>query len=167
MLAQLDVNREAYKIPYAIVISCNLYGPHDRFDAEKGHVVPSLVRKFFEAKRDGKKVSVWGNGSARRDFMYVEDVARALELIMQKAEGAINLGSHDVHSIREVVDSLAAHTGMKDKIEWDAGKPNGQEYRAYDLAKLDALGFRTSTTLEQGLKKTYDWYAENHSVARK
>jgi len=167
MLAQLDVYRESYKMPYALVVSCNLYGPHDRFNIETGHVVPSLVRKFYEASQSGQNISVWGDGSAQRDFLYVDDVARALELIMQNADGPINLGSHAIHSIREAVDILAAHTKQQDKIVWDASKPNGQPFRAYDLSKLDRLGYRAAYTLERGLKETYDWYANNHQAARR
>ncbi|MFY9289055.1 MAG: NAD-dependent epimerase/dehydratase family protein [Alphaproteobacteria bacterium] len=167
MLAHLDINQENHGINYAFVVSSNLYGPHDRFNTEVGQVVPSLIRKFYEAKQTGKKISVWGNGSAQRDFMYVKDTARALRLIMDTIDGPVNLGSNHVHSIRDVVTHLATYTGQEDKVEWDASKPNGQPYRGYDLSKLQQAGFQSAFSLEQGLRETYDWYAENEAIARK
>jgi GDP-L-fucose synthase len=166
MLAQLIAYREQYGMPYAFVISANLYGPHDKFDVEHGHVTPSLVRKFFEAKRSGGRVSVWGNGSARRDFIYASDVAAALVAIMEAVDGPVNMGSGNVHSIREIVDALADITGLADRVDWDASKPNGQDYREYDLSTLHGTGFRPVVPLPEGLALTYAWYQESYSQAR-
>lgn len=167
MLAQLNAYHEDYGLPFAFVISANLFGPHDKFDTQFGHVTPALVRKFHEAKESGGKVVVWGDGSARRDFVFVKDVSDALLRIMDGATGAVNLGSGAVHRIRDVVDCLAAHTGLQARVEWDASKPNGQDYRAYDLTKLKATGFEPRYTLHEGLRITYDWYARNATLARK
>jgi len=167
MLAQLNSYKESYGLDSAFVISGNLYGPYDKFDPEYGHVTPALVRKFYEAKRDNTPVSVWGNGSAIRDFLYVDDVATALLSIMDHLEGPINMGSGILNSIRDIVDILAMHTNMVDQVTWDANKPNGQEYRAYNLDKLFSTGFKATVSLEQGVRMTYDWYAKHANIARK
>jgi GDP-L-fucose synthase len=166
MLAQLIAYNEQYGLPYAFVISANLYGPHDKFDVEHGHVTPSLVRKFVEAKQSGGRVSVWGNGSARRDFIYSSDVAGALVAIMEQVEGPVNMGSGNVHSIREIVDALCEISGLHDRVEWDALKPNGQDYREYDLTALKNTGFRPRVPLYEGLARTYAWYQTSREVAR-
>lgn len=167
MLAQLTAYRESYGMNYAFALSTNLYGPHDRFNIETGHVIPSLIRKFYEAKTTGGTVTVWGDGSGQRDFLYIKDAARALHLIMDKAEGPINLATGTTHTIRAAVDILAQHTGLQEKIVWDASKPNGQVIRAYDVSKLTAAGFSPDYTLARGLTETYDWYAANAATARK
>lgn len=166
MYAQLNAYKEQWNFQSVFAISGNLFGPHDKFDPEHGHVTPSLVRKFFEAKRDGTRVNVWGDGSARRDFMYSLDAGEGLYCCMQKGEGAINLGSGQVHAIREIVDILADITGLQDKIDWDASKPNGQDFRAYDHTRLAATGFKPRYTLKEGVTKTYEWYAKNADQAR-
>ena len=91
MLAQLEAYRD--KFEWAYVVSCNLYGPRDKFDIINGHVVPSLIRKFYEAKRDGTDVTVWGDGSAKRDFIYIKDAARFISLVMDQVQGPINMGA--------------------------------------------------------------------------
>ena len=166
MLAQLEAYRESDGLNFSFVISGNLYGPHDKFDIHWGHVTPALVRKFFEAKRDHQKVSVWGNGSAKRDFLYAKDVALALFNIMNSVEGPVNMASGEVHSIRELVDALAEHTGMTTQVEWDETKPNGQDYRAYDLTKLFSTGFKPMHSFKQAICETYDWYAAHAATAR-
>lgn len=167
MLAQLIAYNEQYGLPYAFVISANLYGPHDKFDVEHGHVTPSLVRKFVEAKQSGGRVSVWGNGSARRDFIYSSDVAGALVAIMEQVEGPVNMGSGNVHSIREIVDELGRITGLNDRIDWDPAKPNGQDYREYDLSRLQSTGFVPAISLREGLVATVEWFIRAAGTVRK
>jgi GDP-L-fucose synthase len=165
MLAQLHAYENSYGMHYAFAFSSNLFGPHDRFNIETGHVIPSLVKKFHDAKQAKKQVTVWGDGSALRDFLYIKDCARALHAIMNHATGPLNLASGSSHRIREVVEILAAYTGMKDQIVWDKSKPNGIIYRAYDVSRLQAIGFACQHTLEQGLHETYDWYAAHSGSA--
>lgn len=167
MLAQLMAYHEQYDLPYAFVISGNLYGPRDKFDPEFGHVTPALVRKFHEARLSGGEVTVWGHGTARRDFTYADDCARALLCIMQSVQGPVNLGSGSVHAIREIVDGLADITGLTDRVVWDTDKPDGQDHRAYDLSRLFATGFRPQVPLAEGLRRTYEWYAAEAASARK
>ena len=167
MLAQLKAYQESYNMDFAFAISSNLYGPHDKYDIKYGHVVPSLIRKFYEAKMNNGTVQVWGDGSPARDFVYASDAADALLIIMDKVNGEINLASGEVSSIKEVVNCLAEHTHMQDRVFWDTSKPNGQGYRSYDLTKLFATGFKPKISLREGLNLTYDWYAANSATARK
>lgn len=162
MLAMLEAYRESYGLDWAYVVSCNLFGPRDKFDTEFGHVVPSLVKKFFDAKRAGTDVLVWGDGSAQRDFMYVKDTARVALEIMRKIEGPANIGSGRVFRIRDIVEALGEISGMSDRIAWDATKPNGQDYRAYDLSKIQGIGFECRYSIRDGLQETWDWYCANH-----
>jgi GDP-L-fucose synthase len=161
MLAMLEAYEQSYSLPWAYIVSCNLYGARDKFDPVNGHVVPSLIRKFHYAWLHGAPVTVWGDGSARRNFLYVKDLARLSLTVMESVHGAINVGDGTVYSIRQVVDTLSKITGVTD-IKWDGTKPNGQIYRAADLSLLDATGFRPVYSLEQGLKETWDWYVVNH-----
>lgn len=160
MLAML----ETYGMDFAYVVSCNLFGPRDKFDPVNGHVVPALVRKFYEAKRDGTNVTVWGDGSAKRDFIYIKDAARAIVTIMDKGRGPINMGTNSVLRIGDIIWGLADIAGLLgDRIIWDRSKPNGVDYRGYDLSRLDALGFKPGHTIRQGLKETWDWYCNEHA----
>lgn len=167
MLCHLESYKEDFGLSYAYVISGNLYGPRDKFDPQFGHVTPSLIRKFFEAKRDGTNVSVWGDGSARRDFMYCVDAANALIAIAENIEGSVNMAAGKVRQIKDIVNVLAEITGMQNRIEWDTSKPNGQDYRAYDLTTLQTTGFQPKFDLEQGLPETYKWFDQNYSNFRK
>lgn len=162
MLAMLRAYEESHGMEWAYVVSCNLFGPRDKFDTEFGHVVPSLIKKFYDAKHRGENVVVWGNGTAKRDFMYVKDTARVGLAVMQNISGPVNIGSGTVYSIRDIVDMIVDISDMKDRVVWDETKPNGQDYRAYDLAKINSVGFNCQFTIRQGLEETWAWYAENH-----
>lgn len=163
MLAMLSAYEESYDLKWAYIISCNLFGPRDKFDTEFGHVVPSLIKKFYDAKQRGESVVVWGDGSAQRDFMYIKDTARVAFTIMQQLTGAINIGSGHVYRIRDIVETLARITKMSDRVIWDSEKPNGQDYRAYDLSKIHAAGFSCQYTLESALQETWDWYVQQQT----
>lgn len=160
MLAMLRAYEESHGLEWAYVVSCNLFGPRDKFDTEFGHVVPSLIKKFYDAKQSGDNVVVWGDGSAQRDFMYVKDTARVGLAIMQGVDGPANIGSGSVIRIRDIVEMIADITDMADQVVWDASKPNGQDYRAYDLSKIDAVGFKCKYTIRQGLEETWRWYCK-------
>jgi GDP-L-fucose synthase len=166
MLAQLQTYEESYGMPYAFAFCVNLYGPHDRFNTETGHVIPSLVKKFNDAKQAKTKVTVWGDGSAHRDFLYIKDASRALHVIMDKINGPINLATGKSQRIRDIVEILAAYTGTEDQVHWDTSKPSGYILRTYDVSLLDAAGFKCQYTLEQALHETYDWYASHSSTVR-
>lgn len=161
MLAMLEAYKESYGMDWAYIVSCNLFGPGDKFDTVNGHVVPSLIKKFYVAKLNNESVTVWGDGSAQRDFMYVSDTARVAVQIMNNLSGAVNIGSGKVFPIREIVEMIAEISGMHGRVVWDASKPNGQDYRAYDLSKINSIGFQTKHSIFEGLKETWDWYCEN------
>lgn len=156
MLAHLTVSG----LDWAMPIATNMYGPHDRFDVEHGHVIPSLVRKFHEGE-----ATVWGDGGQRRDFLYVKDAVRALVMIMEQGHGAINLATGVSDNIALVANVLQDASGHG--YEFDISKPVGQTTRSYDVSKLAALGFKSEYTLEQGLRETYAWYEANVATARK
>ncbi|MFA5394434.1 MAG: NAD-dependent epimerase/dehydratase family protein [Methanogenium sp.] len=155
-LAQLIANKNQYGMDYAYAISGNLYGEFDKFDVEKGHVIPSLIAKFCTAKTLNKPVIVWGTGIAVRDFSYSGDTARALVYLMNQGDGPINIGSGFLHPIKDIVDILSVYT--QTDVIWDSSKPDGQLERYYDLSKLHSLGFLPTTDLKEGLKKTLLWY---------
>lgn len=166
MLAQLEAYKEQYGIDFAYAISTNLYGAHDRFDEQYGHVVPSLVSKFYSASLSGEDVTVWGDGSPQRDFLYSRDAAEALRLIGEKGHGAINLASGSPVKIRDVVELLAEISRIKGAVRWDSTKPNGQMLRQYSVDRLSEIGFSPQYSLQEGLKETYDWFSQNQDNLR-
>lgn len=159
-LAMLEAYEGDHGLEWAYIVSCNLFGARDKFDTEFGHVVPSLIAKFHQARQNGGAVTVWGDGSAQRDFLYVRDCAVAISRIMATGRGPINIGSGTVYRIGDIVETLARVTNMEDRIAWDTSKPNGQDYRAYDLSHLSALGFKPAFSLEEGLRETWEWYCQ-------
>ena len=168
MLAQLDAYRTQYGFDSAFVVSCNIFGPHDRFNVAEGHVTPSLIAKFEEAKRTGGKVGVWGNGSAVRDFLFSYDCGAAILAVLDSGvQGPVNFGCGDHIAIRTIVEELTRIYGFADdRIAWDASKPNGQAKRVYDLTRLNSTGFKARYSLGEGLKITADWYAAHRLEAR-
>jgi GDP-L-fucose synthase len=162
MLAMLEAYQDSYGLEWAYIVSANLFGPRDRFDTETGNVVPSLIKKFHDAKKSGGVVTVWGDGSAQRDFVYIKDAAQIALGVMNGVEGPVNMGSGQIYRIRDVVDALAEITDMSGRVEWDRSKPNGQAYRAYDLSKINGLGLKPAYSIREGLKETWLWYCAQH-----
>lgn len=158
MLSMLEAYEDSYGLEWAYIISCNLFGPGDKFDTLNGHVIPSLIKKFYDAKKSNSNVVVWGDGSAQRDFMYVKDAARVSVTIMKDICGPANIGCGLVYSIQEIVNILASITDMEDMVVWDNSKPNGQDYRQYDLSKITSKEFKCLYSIRQGLQETWDWY---------
>jgi GDP-L-fucose synthase len=167
MLAQLEAYHAQYGLDYAFCVSTNLYGPNDKFDEKWGHVIPSLVSKFHDAATQGKDVTVWGTGKARRDFLFAEDAAAAMRQIADRFTGPINLASGETHSIRDLVNTLSEVTGFQGRLIWDETKPDGQNLRQYDISKLQGLGFKPANSLRQGLEKTYAWFKANAGQVRR
>lgn len=166
MLAQL----EAYEkggLEFAFAISTNLYGPRDHFNLETGHVVPSLVRKFYEASVSGDEVVLWGDGLSKRDIMHSHDAARGLIKIMQNATGRVNLATGRMLAIREIAETLGDISGVGRRYRFDTSKPKGHEFVGINIDRLKATGFEPSFTAETGLADVYRWYAENSASARK
>ena len=146
----------------------NLYGPGDNFDLETSHVLPALMHKFDLAKRQGDPgVAVWGSGKPRREFMYVDDLADALCFLMQHYDSPeiINIGTGEDISIAALAKLVAEIVGFEGAIEFDPGKPDGTPRKLMDVSKLDGLGWRAATGLEDGIRRTYEWFVANRSTA--
>lgn len=163
MLAMCEAYQESYGMDWAYIVSCNLFGPNDKFDTEFGHVIPSLIKKCYDAKQSGNNISVWGDGSAQRDFLYIKDTAKAALAIMEHLSGPVNIGSGTVHSIKDMVAIIAEIAGLQERIVWDPSKPNGQDFRSYDLSKLASTGFKPTYSMRQGLEETWNWYCKQQA----
>jgi GDP-L-fucose synthase len=141
----------------------NLYGPQDNFDLETSHVLPALIRKIHEAKTNNHEfVEVWGTGNPLREFMYVEDLAEALVFLMESyhENQLINVGTGKDISILDLTKLIVDIVGYKGTIKFDATKPDGTPRKLLDVSRLNSLGFKAKTSLEDGIRKTYQWYLE-------
>jgi GDP-L-fucose synthase len=167
MLAQLEAYAQQYGLDYGYMICTNLYGPNDRFDETYGHVVPSVISRFHNAKVQGlAEAVVWGDGTPTRDFLYADDAARAFVTVAENGFGAFNTASGESTTIRELIETVSAAAGYEGKIRWDTSKPNGQQRRAYDISRLTSLAWRPEVRLAEGVKLTYDWFSSSTSVRR-
>jgi len=163
LIIQSWAYRDQYGFDSTILLPANLYGPHDNFDLESSHVVPALIRKFIESE---DSVSVWGSGKASREFIYVEDVCRAISDCCEKEDlrGPYNLGTGKETTVRELVENISSITEFDGQIEWDTSKPDGQVRRYYDMSKFEKdIGYIPSASLKEGLKKTIEWYRVNYA----
>jgi GDP-L-fucose synthase len=162
LLVQSQAYRQQYGFNSIYLLPVNLYGPGDKFDLEDSHVIPALIIKYLTAVNNGDKVvEAWGTGKASREFLYVEDAARAIVLATEKYDKPepVNIGAGREISIRELTDIIAELTGFKGEIRWDTSKPDGQPRRCLvtDRAR-EQFGFEARTDFREGLKKTIDWY---------
>ncbi len=169
MLVQGQAFRQEYGFNSIFLLPVNLYGPRDNFDPASSHVIPALIRKALEAKESGAQEMIcWGTGSATREFLYVEDCARAIVLATERYDGddPVNLGSGMEISIRELSETVARLCGFTGKIVWDSTKPDGQPRRCLDVARAnEKFGFRAEMSFEEGLKRTIAWYLENRHTS--
>lgn len=158
----LRILAEEIGLRYTYGIFTNLYGPHDRFDIENGHVIPSLIAKAYSAAQSGVALEVWGDGSAQRDFLHAEDVAQAILICLDQndANRLINISSGQGVSIRHVAETTAAIAGIA-QLHFASDKPVGIPSRVVDNKQLISLGFVPSISIEDGLSSTYNWYASN------
>lgn len=165
LLVQSQAYRQQYQFNSIYLLPVNLYGPRDDFSLETSHVIPALIRKCVEAKRRGDDhIEVWGTGSATREFLYVEDAANAVALASEHYDEScpVNVGTGTEISIRDLAHLISSLTGFDGRIIWDGSKPNGQPRRCLDTEKAQRLfGFKATTTLAEGLKRTIDWYLKN------
>lgn len=166
LLVQSQAYRQQYGFNAIFLLPVNLYGPLDNFDPGSSHVIPALIKKFVEARETGaSEVEVWGDGSATREFLYVDDAAEAIVRATERYDGAepVNLGAGFEISIRALAEKIAALTGFTGCIIWDTSKPNGQPRRSLDVSRAQALfDFRATTTFDRGLKSTVEWYVRTH-----
>lgn len=161
LLVQSQAYREQYGFNSIYLLPVNLYGPGDNFDFETSHVIPALIRKFVDATSSGAPVVLWGDGSATREFLYVDDAARGIVSAAFSYDESlpVNLGSGCEISIRQLADKIARLTGFRGEIGWDPSRPNGQPRRALDTTRAkEKFGFEAEVSLDEGLKRTVDWY---------
>lgn len=170
----LLVQCQAYHAQYAMnaifLMPVNLYGPGDHFDLLNSHVIAAVIRKCVEAKEMGvEEVVLWGDGTASREFLYVEEAAEAIVMATEVYDkpDPVNLGSGLEVPIRELAERVAAVVGFRGRISWDTSKPNGQPRRCLDVSRAEKeFGFRARMPLDEGLRRTYDWYmAHRNSIA--
>ena len=157
-------NRQ-YGTKYISVMPTNLYGPNDNFNPETSHVLPALIQRFHKAKIENKKeVSVWGTGTPRREFLYVDDLADACLFLMENYNESeiINIGTGEDIQISELADMIKEVINFKGKMVNDPSKPDGTPQKQLDVSKLHALRWKHKTELREGIKKTYQWFLENH-----
>ncbi len=170
MLAQSQAYREQYGFNSIVLFPVNLYGPRDNFDLKTSHVIPALIRKFSEAKELKKgSVSLWGDGSPSREFLYVEDAAEGILRAAEVYDGSlpVNLGTGEEVAIRDLAAIIAGEVGFAGRIDWDTTKPNGQPRRCLDISRAKQLfGFQARHNLREGLKKTVAWFNANRSNLR-
>ena len=162
LLVQSQGYRQQYGFNSIFLLPVNLYGPGDSFDAKFSHVIPALIRKCVDARRQKlSEITVWGTGKATREFLYVEDAAEAIILATEKYNKSdpVNIGAGFEISIKELVKLIGKIIGFKGKVIWDKTKPDGQPRRFLDTKKAaKEFGFKAKTTFEEGLRKTVEWY---------
>jgi GDP-L-fucose synthase len=157
-------NRQ-YGTDYISVMPTNLYGPNDNFDLETSHVLPAMIRKFHEAKTTGRSsVEIWGTGTPRREFLYIEDLADACVHLMESYDdsGIINIGVGEDISIKDLALLVKKIVGYAGETVYDASKPDGTPRKLLDVSKLRSLGWKAQTSLEEGIRRTYEWYLQNN-----
>ncbi len=157
--------RQQYGLNSVVVIPGNMYGEYDNFRKDESHVIPAMVRRYFEAKREGaKRVIMWGSGRPVRDFVYAGDVARLLPWFLENYNSSepVNISSGTTTSIRELAETVKELVGYPGEIVWDSTKPDGQMVKIFDVRRLHGLGLSCPTSLREGLRRTIQWLAQNY-----
>ncbi|MEU9261522.1 GDP-L-fucose synthase [Streptomyces sp. NPDC048212] len=160
-IVQVQSYRRQYGASYISAMPTNLYGPGDNFDLETSHVLPALIRRFHEAKRDGAdEVTLWGSGSPRREFLHVDDLAAACVRLLEVYDDAepVNVGCGEDLAIRELAQTVADVTEYQGRIVWDTTKPDGTPRKLLDVSRLSSLGFKPQIPLRDGIARTYAWW---------
>jgi GDP-L-fucose synthase len=162
LFVMADAYRRQYGLNAVCLLPVNLYGPRDNFDLESSHVIPAMIRKFIEANAAGRdEVVLWGDGTPTREFLYVEDCARAIVLALERYDGSepVNLGAGFEISMRELAEKIAVLCEFRGRLRWDTSRPNGQPRRSLDTRRAQALfGFSAEVSFDDGLRRTIDWY---------
>jgi len=170
LLVQSQSYRQQYGFNSITIFPTNLYGPNDNFDERSSHVIPALIKKMYHAKKNNlTQIDLWGDGSPTRDFLYVDDAADGILLAAEKYEKSdhVNLGSGREISIKSLVELLLKIVNADFKINWQTEKPNGQPRRCVDSTKaFKEFGFRAKTFLEDGLRKTIEWYEKTQNKGK-
>ena len=157
--------RKQFGFNAVAVMPTNLYGPNDNFDHNYGHVLPSLIAKFHGSKEKSEHwvVKLWGDGSPKREFLHVDDLAEALYIIMERYDDGeiINVGTGEDITIKELSEMIVEVTGYENEYEWDTTKPNGTLRKVLNVDKVKSLGWEPKIELKEGLESTYEWYKES------
>ena len=156
--------RRQYSLPYISAMPTNLYGPGDNFDLESSHVMPAMIRKFHEAKVAEKRyVDMWGTGSARREFLHVDDLAKACLFLLDSYDEPepINVGTGEDLTIRELAMLVKEVVGYEGELVWDSSKPDGTPRKQLDTRKINQLGWQPTIALADGVRDTYEWYLKH------
>jgi len=165
LLVQLQAYRQLYGFFGIYLLPVNLYGPFDNFDPKTSHVIPALIKKCFDAIKEGEEeIIVWGTGKATREFLYVEDCAEGIVLAAEGYDDSepVNLGAGFEISIKDLVAKISELTGFRGKVVWDTTKPDGQPRRMLDTSRAAKyFGFKAKTNFNEGLKRTIKWYQQN------
>jgi GDP-L-fucose synthase len=157
--------RQQYNVDYISAMPTNLYGYNDNFDLESSHVLPALMRKIHEAKENNiPEVTVWGTGAPLREFLFVDDLAEALVFLMNEYSGEehVNVGTGTDVSIKELAQLICKVVGYSGKIVFDTSKPDGTPKKLLDVSKINSLGWKAKVSLEEGIRKTYEWYLKEY-----
>jgi len=169
LIVMSDAYRRDYGFSSVVPVIANLYGPYDNFDLENSHVIAAMVRKFVEAAERGEPhVVLWGTGKPTREFLYVDDAARALLLMAERYDSSepVNIGTGQETSIRELAETIAAATSFEGEIVWDTSRPDGQPRRALDVSRAErGFGFRAEVPLDEGIRRTVAYYREHLAAA--
>jgi GDP-L-fucose synthase len=156
--------RREFNRKWISVMPTNLYGPNDNFDLESSHVFPALIRKFIDAKQSGaKSVTLWGSGKPRREFLHVDDLAKAIVVCLEKydADQQINIGTGLDLTIEELSKKIAKSVGFDGEVNWDTGREDGTPQKVLDIKKISDLGWKPSISLDEGINLTVEWYLKN------
>ena len=156
--------RKEYGYSWISAMPTNLYGPYDNFDLENSHVLPALIRKFVEAKRNNSaEVVLWGSGTPLREFLHVDDLAKAVLVCLEKYDSStqINIGSGVEVSIKDLATKIAKQSGFSGKTIWDGNRPDGTPRKVLDGTKITKLGWKPKISLDEGITTTVEWYQEN------
>ncbi|MDV6233177.1 GDP-L-fucose synthase family protein [Rhodococcus cercidiphylli] len=168
-ILQIQSVRKQHGLPWISAMPTNLYGPGDNFSPQGSHVLPALIRRYDEARRDGiETVTNWGSGSPRREFLHVDDMAAACIHLLEHYDGPeqVNVGTGEDATIREIAGIVASAVGFEGETEWDTSKPDGTPQKLLDVNKLRAAGWKPQIDLEAGIASTVEWYREHADTLR-
>jgi len=156
----VDSYRAQYQKKWISVMPTNLFGPKDNFSKENSHVLPAMIRKFYDAKIKNEVVQLWGDGTAKREFLHVDDLAEAVDFLIDNydSDEAINIGTGKDISILELANLISEIVGYEGSIKWDTSKPNGTPQKLLDTSKINSLGWRPKISLTEGIATTYEWF---------
>ncbi|RYD92465.1 MAG: NAD-dependent epimerase/dehydratase family protein, partial [Sphingobacteriales bacterium] len=159
--------RRQFGKDFVSLMPTNLYGPYDNFDLQTSHVLPAMIRKFHDAAQNGHTpVTLWGSGKPMREFLYVEDLAEAVVFAMENRlpEHLYNVGTGEDLTIATLAQTIQAVTGHQGEIIWDSSKPDGTPRKLMDVSRMEKAGWKSSTSLQEGIQKTYDWFLQNQGA---